>query len=282
MHISQRPSAKVLTFCDIAKQYGDFFANGRRGTVAKAEQSAPCPTSFHVAFSFFKNIFPVWIKFSSHAEKSFSARREKVICTQRKSYLHAEKRLSACREYQKQRQWLFEQIDVLIAVEADFLSVTSAAKHFLYPLLLGGQQQFCAILVLVVGCLAAEICRQLDADGVQVLLLQFGEEVAEADGGAHLADGMEVGALVVLHGGGQDAEVAGGAAGCKQMGLVAHALVTAAALGDVADGPVEGDLLEIDVVVHVFRMFWLFLPCKGMQFLGLFVYLCTQNHKKTF
>ena len=85
-----------------------------------------------------------------------------------------------------------------------------------------------------------------------MLLLQFGEEVAEAGGGAHLADGMEVGALVVLQGRGQHAGVAGGAPGGKQVGLVAQALGAAAALGDVAHGPVEGDLLEIEFVVHLF------------------------------
>lgn len=125
-----------------------------------------------------------------------------------------------------------------------------AEEQPLDPLLLAGHEQFHTILVLIVGGLAPQVYRHLDADGVQVFLLQLGDDVAEAFGGPDFADGMEVGAGVVLQHGGHDAGMGGHLPGGVLMGLVAEALGVAGALADVAQGPVEGDLGEIEIVVH--------------------------------
>ena len=67
-----------------------------------------------------------------------------------------------------------------------------------------------------------------------------------------VAVAAELLALAILEHGGQDALVVHSVRRCAEAGLIAQALVLAWAVGDVADGPVAGHLIEIEVFVHCF------------------------------
>ena len=148
-----------------------------------------------------------------------------------------------------------EDVHVPAAVEYDFTGVAVAAEQVANPLLLARVQEALAVTVAVERRDAAQEIGQFPPHLGNVPCLHLIKDVREADGHTHLLNGAEVLALAVLEHGGQDALVVHSVRRGAEAGLIAQALVPSWAFGDVADGPVAGYLIEVEVFVHFYSHF---------------------------
>ena len=151
----------------------------------------------------------------------------------------------------REKKKSLEDVDFLVAVEHDFAGVAVAAEHVANPLLLPWSQLDFALSVAVERGGAAQVVCHFLAHLGNVFRLYLIEDVREADGHAHLPNGVEVRARILEQGVGHDTLAHGPAYRRAQVDLVAHALVLAGALCDVAHGPVIRYLLEIEVFFHM-------------------------------
>lgn len=134
-----------------------------------------------------------------------------------------------------QKKRLLEDVCGLIAVEGNVFAVAVATKQLAYPLLLTGTEQVVAFPVAIVGGSAAEIGCQIGAHRGDVAGFHVGKNGAEACGYGDFLDGVEVGATLLPCHAGQHAGMVGHSVRHAQAGLVAQALLTATALGDIAE-----------------------------------------------
>lgn len=89
---------------------------------------------------------------------------------------------------------LFQIIYLFVVVEAQVFSVSPTAEDGKNAVLLLGSEQFCAVVIAVVGAVTAEVSFQLVAQRCVVLALHILKQCLEAVGGAYLADLLEMGA----------------------------------------------------------------------------------------
>lgn len=168
-------------------------------------------------------------------------------------------------------------VNILIIVVDNLMRIAVATKYFADSILLTRIEHKLPSPIPIKRRPAAEECCHLGTHLDDVFRQHLIKYIAEAEGYADFLYRVELGALPALQDGGQDAGTAYLTLGGVEACLIAEAVGTSGAVGDVAQSPVLRYLLEIEVFVHIVVFFRVFVSVAN---LGLFGEDCAEKERK--